>query len=405
MLRIVSRNAAFAAVGASLLLSANAHAIVVDQMFVFGDSLSDSGNAAALTQVAPGTSFFPPSQPSGIPNPAALPYDYRFSNGPTTMEQLAGLLGIAPSLPAWPTSPDNPNPNFAVGGAMTGPGPTDATIPPPLQGLCCNYNWLVDSPAGLKSTFPTVQNTGINNQITLFQSRLTNGSIPSFDAARTLFSVWGGPNDVFLALALANNPALGLSPQLQLAVLQGYTMNAAMNIGLDIHALALLGGKNFLVPNMPDLGETPFGLSQDPTTQSLLTQISMLFNGVLDGTLTQLRKDPSLDIIEFDTFKALDDLINSDPPIFLNTTQPCFDATSDQTIAQSIPRIVGGCQNYLFFDSVHPTFATASILAEEMRAAVPEPNALAMLATALLAAGWFGARPLKTRLLDLPGRA
>src|SRR5882724_11957134 len=83
MLRIVSRNAAFAAVGASLFLSATAHAIVVDQMFVFGDSLSDSGNAAALTQVAIGTSFFPPSQPSGILNPAALPYDYRFSNGPT----------------------------------------------------------------------------------------------------------------------------------------------------------------------------------------------------------------------------------------------------------------------------------------------------------------------------------
>ena len=288
---------------------------------------------------------------------------------------------------------------------MTGPGPTAASIPPALQGLCCNFNWLVNSPAGLQSGFAAVQNTGINNQIALFQSRLTNGSIPGFDPARTLFSVWGGPNDILLALAIANNPALGLSPQQQLAVLQGFTVNAATNIGLDIHALALLGGKNFLVPNMPDLGETPFGLSQDPTTQSLLTQFSMLFNGVLGGTLTQLRQDPSLDIIEFDTFNALDDLINSDPPIFLNTTQPCFDATSDQTIAQSIPRIVGGCQNYLFFDSVHPTFATASILAREMRAAVPEPNALAMLATALLAAGWFGARAIKTRLLDLPGRA
>jgi len=288
---------------------------------------------------------------------------------------------------------------------MTGPGPTAASIPPALQGLCCNFNWLVNSPAGLQSGFAAVQNTGINNQIALFQSRLTNGSIPSFDPARTLFSVWGGPNDVFLALALANNAALGLSSQQQLAVLQGYTMNAAMNIGLDIHALALLGGKNFLVPNMPDLGETPFGLSQDIGAQTLLTQLSQLFNGVLDGTLAQLRQDPTVDIIEFDTFKALDDLIDSDPPIFLNTTQPCFDATSDQTIALSIPRIVGGCQNDLFFDSVHPTFATASILAEEMRAAVPEPNALAMLATAMLAAGWFGARPLKTRRLDLPGRA
>ena len=265
MLKIVSRNAVFAALGAGLFLSPAAHALVVDQMFVFGDSLSDSGNAAALTQLPSppyptNSSFFPPSQPNTFgPNPAGIPYDYRFSNGPTAIEQLAGLLGTAPSLPAWPASPDNSNPNFAVGGAMTGPGSANASIPPALQGLCCNYNWLVDSPAGLKANFPSVQNTGINNQIALFQSRLANNSIPSFDPARTLFSVWGGPNDVFLALSLALDPNPGLSPQDQAAVLQGYTINAAQNIGLDIGALALLSGKNFLVPNMPTLGETPFG--------------------------------------------------------------------------------------------------------------------------------------------------
>jgi phospholipase/lecithinase/hemolysin len=381
MLKVFSRRAALIALGASVLFSPTGHAIVVDQMFVFGDSLSDSGNAAALTQVAPGVSFFPRSQPSGISNPVGLPYDYRFSNGPTAIEQLAGLLGTAPSLPAWPTIPDNSNPNFAVGGAMTGPGPTGANIPPGLQGLCCNYNWLVDYPAGLQSNFPAVQNTGMNNQIALFQSRLANNSIPGFDPARTLFSVWGGANDVFLALALASDP--NLTAQQQAAVLQGYTINAAQNIGLDIGALALLGGRNFLVPNMPNLGETPFGLSQDPAMQGLFTGLSNLFNTVLDGALAQLSQDPSLDIIEFDTYQALDDLIHSG--IFANTTQPCLDLTS----ANPLANVLGGCQGYLFFDPVHPTVATAAILAEEMRAAVPEPNVLALLAAALLALGWL----------------
>src|SRR5215470_16177592 len=112
MLKIVSRVAALWAFGASVVLSPASHAMVVSETFVFGDSLSDSGNAAALTQVTPGTSLFPPSQPNLLTgNPPGIPYDYRFSNGPTAMEQLSGLLGTGPSLPAWPETPSNTNTN------------------------------------------------------------------------------------------------------------------------------------------------------------------------------------------------------------------------------------------------------------------------------------------------------
>src|SRR5262245_35173 len=120
MARVLSRLSTLVTIVVGMHLASTGHALV-DRMFVFGDSLNDSGSAAAMTQVAPGVSFFPPSQPSPVPG-RAVPYDYRCSIGPVAVEYLAGDLGV-PSSPAWPALPPKPNPNFAVGGAMSGPGP------------------------------------------------------------------------------------------------------------------------------------------------------------------------------------------------------------------------------------------------------------------------------------------
>jgi phospholipase/lecithinase/hemolysin len=362
------------------------HALVVNQMFVFGDSLSDSGNAAAMTQVAPGMAFFPPSQPSPVPG-LGIPYNYRFSNGPVAAEYLAGYLNIGPSTPAWPSVPANSNPNFAVGGGMTGAAPGLPAIPLPQQALCCNFNWLVNSPSGLQTTpaFLPVKDTGLNNQVSLFASRLSSGAIAPFDPTTTLFSVWGGPNDLFLALAYAGNPAFNLTPAEQATVLQAYTINAALNIGTRIAELAALNAEHFLVLNMPNIGATPFAANAGLIPE--LTGLSMLFNTVLDGVLDGLRANLGLDIIEFDAFTALNDLIAGGA--FANTAQPCFDETNVQ---QSIARILGGCQGYLFFDGVHPTTAAHQILAGQLYALVPEPGALALLAAALLALAWARGR-------------
>jgi phospholipase/lecithinase/hemolysin len=344
----------------------------VQSMFVFGDSLSDPGNAAALTPVVPGLSFFPPSNP-GIVLGFVLPYDYRFSNGPVAAEYLAGLLGIAPSEPAWPSAPASPN--YAVGGAMTGPQSG------PIGPLCCNFNWLIDSPAGLAS-LPAVQTTGLNDQITLFGTRLLGGEV-SFDPATTLFTVWGGPNDIFLALALAQQ--LMLPPDQAAALLQLYAQTAVQNLANNIGALAALGAERFLVLNMPNLGATPSAAGLG--LQAELTALSAGFNFGLATVLDILRGILGVDILAFDTFGALDDLIASG--LFPNTTQPCFEANDPQG---SIARIVGGCQGYLFFDGVHPTTAVHAILAQQLARVVPEPAPLLLLAAMVLALAWVRRR-------------
>lgn len=63
---------------------------------------------------------------------------------------------------------------------------------------------------------------------------------PTFVPNRTLFMVWGGPNDLFLALAQGNDPAAALQ--------------AVPNLAGDVLALAQLGAPQFLVPNMANLG-------------------------------------------------------------------------------------------------------------------------------------------------------
>ena len=382
MRKLFSRAGAVAIVGALAFFSTGASALVVDEMFVFGDSGSDPGNAAALTQVAPGVSFFPPSQPSGIPN-VGIPYDYRFSNGPVVPEYLAGLLGTSPSTPAWPASPPSGNTNFAVGGGMTGPGPVNigSGVPSALEGLCCNYNWLVNSPDPLKTAFPAVQFTGLNNQVALFASRL-GVSIPPFDPDKTLFYVQGGYNDVFLALALASDPTYGLSDVQQAAILQAYTINAALNMGARIGELALLNAKHFFVVNMFDLGRMPFVI--EANLQPVATPLTLLFNSVLHSTVEQLRAGLGLDIQEFDSVAALENIIASGA--FANTTEPCFDPND---VNGSLARIAGGCQGYLFFDGAHPTTAASQISAAAMARQIPEPTSVALLAAALISLAWM----------------
>ncbi|MFT3735543.1 MAG: SGNH/GDSL hydrolase family protein [Rhodocyclaceae bacterium] len=115
-------------------------------LVVFGDSLSDPGNAQALTG-----GLFPP-----------VPYAGTFSNGPTAVQYLASSLGVSTQ-------------NYAVGGAMTD-----------------SQNYLALTTPALA---PALGNTGIASQI-------ANWS-PSATTASSLFVIWGGPNDFSYNFGLA----------------------------------------------------------------------------------------------------------------------------------------------------------------------------------------------------------
>lgn len=291
-------------------------------LYVFGDSLSDNGNAYAL---------------SGGTWPLSPPYAEQFSDGPTAAEYLASRLGIAlaPSTAG--------GTNYAVGGAMTGP---------------LNYNYAVNSPTGLP---PAVQFTGVLSQASAFAA-----SSPSFDPARSLFMLWAAPNDFFFALSTGGN-------------LIDAATTAVTNLISTIGLLVSRGATDFLIPNMPNLAQTPFGLGLDDISRAGLDSLSRGFNAALAQAIAGTRAGlvpgiaAGLDLIEFDTAAFLDEVI-SDPGAygFTNVTRTCVGLTT-------------GCEGYLFFDAVHPTTAAHQLLASRFHAAVPEPALPALLAMGAIA--------------------
>ncbi|PIX76332.1 MAG: lipolytic enzyme, G-D-S-L [Rhodocyclales bacterium CG_4_9_14_3_um_filter_68_10] len=328
-----------AAAGFAACVSASATGSPFSSLVVFGDSLSDPGNAYWLTRNPDDTSLFPPTPP----------YNRRFSNGSVAAEYLADILGAsagAANSPAGGT-------NFAVGGAMTGSG---------------NFNWLVNSPAGLQS-LPAVQNTGIGQQIAAFDPTGLNMS-------QTLFLLWGAPNDFFLGFAQQAGGAT--------VDFTALATTAIGNLATDIGTLAGMGAQHILVPNMPDLGLTPFFLKQGPVAAGSASFLTDSFNAGLAGTLAATFGGSGLDLISFDTAGFLRDAV-ADPASlgFTIVTSSCLDAGF-----AAFP----SCTGYLFFDDVHPTTAAHLLLAQEFAQAVPEPETYALLLAGLGVIGWIARR-------------
>ncbi len=285
-------------------------------LYVFGDSLSDNGNAYTLSGGA-----WPPSPP----------YAGQFSDGPAAAEYLAGQLGIglAPSVAG--------GTNYAVGGAMTGP---------------LNYNYEVASPFALPAA---LEFTGVLAQAAAFAS-----SPPSFDPARSLFMLWAAPNDFFYALSTGGN-------------LVDAAATAVTNLISTVGLFASVGATDFFIPNMPNLAQTPFGRSLDPFSREGLDSLSQGFNAALAQAIDLTRKGlitgipAGLDLLEFDTAGFLGEVISNPAGYgFTNVTEGCVGLTT-------------GCEGYLFFDAVHPTTAAHQLLASRFYATVPEPSLPALL--------------------------
>src|SRR5262245_33497192 len=244
-----------------LSLPATAALTTLSNLFVFGDSLSDGGNSGLLTQSLLPPNGFPPSPYAGG----------RYSNGPVAVEYLwqiyhPGSTSFTPSLAG--------GTNYAIGGATTG---------------LDNYNLINPNvPAPLQ---PSFNDLGMKQQLGQFQTFVAGGG--TFNPATSLFVVWGFPNDVFwlgtTSAVTPPGPHLPDQPLNQPPAVPPTPANlvsqGVQNIVTSVALLASLGAQHFLVPNMPDLGQTPFGLSQGPAGSAALTGLTQGFNGALGNAL------------------------------------------------------------------------------------------------------------------------
>ncbi len=275
------------------------------RLVVFGDSLSDPGNAFVLLGETARRPF------DLIPSAPYARGGLHFSNGATWIEQLArrgDWAGAGPALRA----PGAAFSNYAVGGAR--------------------------ARAAGRFDLP--------DQLALYLSRTGGRADP--DALYVLF--FGG-NDLRDALvALQADPGGAAS-----AAILG---EALASLGDAVALLTAAGAREFLIANAPDLGQVPAVRLQGPLVQAGASLLSMQFNQGLAATLDGLEGGLPVHIRRLDV-AALFAAILADPAAF-----GLADA-EDSCIRPGV-RVHAVCRHperYLFWDGVHPTRAAHNRLA------------------------------------------
>ncbi|MGQ9687111.1 MAG: SGNH/GDSL hydrolase family protein, partial [Thiobacillaceae bacterium] len=262
-------------------------------LYAFGDSLSDSGNMHNVVYALTGGAVEVPPPPY---------WQGRASNGPVAVEYLAARLGLT-AKPVFDISGtiDPTGSNFAVLGSSTG--------------LVTQVNG-----TGYRNymTFrydPRLPDVGIDDQIGAFAS-LYGAADPL-----ALYFLWGGANDAYLAL---EDPGIDQNDAVQMNAIAGNTaLQAANNLGNQILFLTGLGARDFLVPNLPDLGKTPdailgnYGSAYAPA----LTLYTETFNATLATLLNTLDADPFLRIVDFDVYGLFKAYADSG---LYDTLNPCI---------------------------------------------------------------------------------
>lgn len=298
-------------------------------LFVFGDSLADSGNNALVFDSLSGSPGVLRT-PVPISDPYLIPsYPYasgRYSNGPVWVEQLASSLGLS-ALPALAGGS-----NFAFGGARVGPS---------------------------NSPFPY----SLLDQVASFLS-MTGGSAPG----SALYIVEGGGNDARDILQVA---AGGGDPASRILA---YALNMASIVG----QLKGGGAQDILVWNVPDIGKIPAILALGAGVSAQTSALVMAMNVALDNALDSLPAAWQQGLIRFGAFAAFNDLF----------ADPAAQGFSDITHACAAdPLCIASPDSTFFWDGIHPTTAGHALLAAAVLAELPEPATLLLCILALAALG------------------
>ncbi|MGL5796013.1 MAG: SGNH/GDSL hydrolase family protein [Waterburya sp.] len=300
------------------------------KIYVFGDSLSDPGNIYNVTQ-----SLQPYEQSLGqdIPvTPPSPPYfDGRFTNGSLWVENLAADLGITltPSTQLSVLSPDQTTSspitladgNVAVSPFFNG-NTTNQSVNFAFGGATTGENGIGD----LGTLIP-----GVQQQVDWFVN--DHQQVNKTADSNALYVIWAGANDY------TTNP--DADPE-----------TTVENIETEIESLYDIGARNFLVPNLPDLGKIPDARSPDASVfPETLTDLTDEHNGLLNTTIDELRDTlTGAEFAEVDINSLFDD-ISARPQEYglTNVTDSFLDPI---TFA---PTVGANPDDYLFWDGTHPT--------------------------------------------------
>jgi phospholipase/lecithinase/hemolysin len=220
-----------------------------NNIYFFGDSLSDTGNVYAASR---GAEPLPPY------------YDGRYSNGPLWVEYLAAGLGNANAAKPFQLGGNN----YAWAGAMSG------------------TNGLTDGLLGIS--------TGLQSQVMGFWAA-GNPSVNADD----LFVIAIGGNDLF-GIASTFPDAADAAVRLMAAQI------AATNVLTSLNYLIDRGARNFLIANAPNLGVTPAANFSGISLAA--TDVTIQYNNFLVAAIAGLNSE--INVTSFDFFGLVTALVD-----------------------------------------------------------------------------------------------
>lgn len=230
----------------------------IGRVFVFGDSLSDTGNALVASA---GAVPFPMYYNKG-----------RWSNGPVWVDYLAKDLIEAAGAS-----------DFAMPSSLG--FISENGISCPAAGASCSYAF--GGSGTQDGQTPTGIVPGLSSQIEMFESELAASEEADSSA---LYIIWSGANNyLFPAFNEIFGSLFGpLLPSSKPADVVGDISDA-------VEKLTALGARKFLVVNLPDLGSVPLaapflGPIVEPKVRSELTKQTLKYNRRLARTVSKLNR-------------------------------------------------------------------------------------------------------------------
>ena len=289
----------------------------LENLIVFGDSLSDSGNILAFT--------------SGASPDAEKYWQGRFSNGPTWCETVADFMGIENDILLMET----PITNTFVKLQNT-PAPISAYATP----------FFFNNAFGGADTSDGIKDYGF--QIGAWDT--LEYTIPE----KSLVMVWIGGND-FLGMGEGDDPATVIG-------------TAVQNISNGLEDIVDLGATHIAVCNLPNLGDTP--KYHGTVYENSVITLTVNFNNALAGALTAFAAvNADVTVYPIDMF-AMSEQTHATPGLYgvTNLYERALDAAEAAIDAGDIAAIdeFDEADGYLYWDDVHPTRAAHQQLAAQV---------------------------------------
>lgn len=319
-----SKGTALGAMLCASVSTVSAEELRFNNLFVIGDSLSDGGTYSQAVQAAGG---------------GLLPViNYRFLTNAADGSSLtyAGVLARELGLTLRPNVlsgvPLANIPQVNISGSNYAEGGARVTNPAGIG----------NNPAGGITTLPLV--TQVDRLL---------ADTPSF-GANDLIILWGGANDVF-----AQAGAVGASLTTPATAVANMAQ-AATELSAQVERVKAAGAQNVIVVTVPDIGNTPFGLSSTAPARGLQTALTNAFNAQLTTTLAG-------NAVIVDSQKLLG-AIQADPAKYGFTAPnaalvPACPGGNSLSCVQGLNALPDSEQR-VFADGVHPTTSAHALFGQ-----------------------------------------